>query len=428
MRRMHEVVATTGHIFGLVVALLTGGPAEARAERGASLAERVFAQRILPIFNSPDPSSCTQCHLASVELKSYILPSFEKTFVSLRDQGLIDLARPMESKILKFIARGGDDPQGTSLLSAKVRKKEYDAFAAWIEASCRDPKLRHAAPLGTDEWAGPSVPDEVIRHGRVDRVLTSFIANIWSQRFRCSNCHSAEGKSNADLVRKHGEAVTWMRAKGAEATMRYLLENDLVNTTEPARSRFLRKAVGELDHGGGIKMRVGDAGYIALRRWIDDYARVTRGGYATAADLPKGPAWFGTEVWLRIKDLPAEWVGKLVAMAVYRVGEPTEETAKHPVAATKTIVEQNKDLGTFAHMTLYVALPPRTLSSVATVEQQPRLPPGTYRVRLFSVSADDAGGDLVAHGHEIARFDVEADWRTGFGNATVLSARTLRPH
>ena len=50
--------------------------------------EQVFEKRIMPIFKSPNPSSCTQCHLSGVDLKNYILPSSEKTFLSLRDQGL----------------------------------------------------------------------------------------------------------------------------------------------------------------------------------------------------------------------------------------------------------------------------------------------------------------------------------------------------
>src|SRR5262245_29764747 len=61
----------------------------------------LFEQRIMPIFRSPQPSSCVQCHLASVDLKNYILPSAEKTFVSLRDQGLVDVKNPEQSKILK---------------------------------------------------------------------------------------------------------------------------------------------------------------------------------------------------------------------------------------------------------------------------------------------------------------------------------------
>src|SRR5207237_1243437 len=48
--------------------------------------QQVFERRILPIFKSPEPSSCLQCHLSGVDLKNYILPSHEKTFASLRDQ------------------------------------------------------------------------------------------------------------------------------------------------------------------------------------------------------------------------------------------------------------------------------------------------------------------------------------------------------
>lgn len=72
----------------------------AAAAESNDAADVVFQQRIMPIFKSPNPSSCTQCHLAAVELKDYIQPSSEKTFLSLRDQGLIDLQTPGESKIL----------------------------------------------------------------------------------------------------------------------------------------------------------------------------------------------------------------------------------------------------------------------------------------------------------------------------------------
>jgi hypothetical protein len=74
--------------------------------------QQVFDKRILPIFKSPDPSSCVQCHLAGVDLKNYILPSHEQTFVSLRDHGLIDLDRPEKSKILALIQMGEQDKDG----------------------------------------------------------------------------------------------------------------------------------------------------------------------------------------------------------------------------------------------------------------------------------------------------------------------------
>src|SRR4051812_21266404 len=76
-------------------------------------AKEVFEKRLLPIFKSPNPSSCAQCHLAGVDLKNYLLPSHEDTFASLRDQGLIDLDRPEKSKILALI-RMGESEKGRS--------------------------------------------------------------------------------------------------------------------------------------------------------------------------------------------------------------------------------------------------------------------------------------------------------------------------
>src|SRR5438309_10371800 len=101
----------------------------------ADSAEQVFEKRILPIFKSPNPSSCTQCHLAGVDLKNYILPSHEKTFLSLRDQGLIDLDQPEKSKILQLIQMGESDKSPAALINAKMRQTEYEAFAEWIKSS-----------------------------------------------------------------------------------------------------------------------------------------------------------------------------------------------------------------------------------------------------------------------------------------------------
>ena len=119
--------------------------------------KEVFERRILPIFQSPNPSSCTECHLAGVDLKNYILPSHEKTFLSLRDQGLIDLENPADSKILRLIAMGGGTNQGASLISAKVRETELAAFGDWIQASASDPKLRSAPKLASAEVAKPAM-------------------------------------------------------------------------------------------------------------------------------------------------------------------------------------------------------------------------------------------------------------------------------
>tara|TARA_B100000809_G_scaffold153250_1_gene150608 strand:- start:897 stop:1493 length:597 start_codon:yes stop_codon:yes gene_type:complete len=102
----------------------------------------LFDERIRRIFQSEDPSSCVQCHLSSVDLKDYILPSHQQTFVSLNAQGLIDPRNPAKSKILKLIQMGEkDSDEGARLIHEKIRKAEYKAFAAWIEACCKDPDL-----------------------------------------------------------------------------------------------------------------------------------------------------------------------------------------------------------------------------------------------------------------------------------------------
>ncbi len=112
---------------------------------GSSLSPaELFNARIMPIFRSPQPSSCVQCHLSSVDLKNYILPSHEKTFLSLRDQGLIDLDSPAKSKILTLIRMGDkDQDRGARLIHEKTRLAEYEAFAAWVDACYSDSELRN---------------------------------------------------------------------------------------------------------------------------------------------------------------------------------------------------------------------------------------------------------------------------------------------
>ena len=59
------------HLFPIVLLCLP--VALARADDQPS-PQSVFEQRIMPIFKSPNPSSCVQCHLAGVDIKNYILP------------------------------------------------------------------------------------------------------------------------------------------------------------------------------------------------------------------------------------------------------------------------------------------------------------------------------------------------------------------
>lgn len=157
-------------------------PTKLQNSRNATASsEEIFRQRLLPIFSSPNPSSCTECHLTGVALKDYFRPSEAETFSALVNQGLVDLDNPKSSKILTFIERA---PDNSSLVQKKVRQKELDAFRDWIFAAVANPNLVDVKT--TDIRVGPKVSDEVIRHARKDRVLASFIDNVWTEVGRCA--------------------------------------------------------------------------------------------------------------------------------------------------------------------------------------------------------------------------------------------------
>lgn len=394
----------------------------------ASDAQAVFERRILPIFKSPNPSSCTECHLAGVDLKNYILPSHEKTFLSLRDQGLVDLASPADSKILRLIARGGGTNQGASLISAKVRAAELAAFTEWITASARDPKLRGAAKLSAAEVARPARPLEVIRHARTDRLLASFEDNIWAQRFRCSGCHSPAGKENSKLVAEHGEQVAWLR-ETPEATMRYLIATENINLKQPERSRLLLKPLNEIKHGGGQKMLPGDLTYKAFRAWLDDYARTVNDRYASAAELPSrkpAPAMFGTDIWLKFNNTPPEWADRLLQVSLFAWDRGNNAWETKPIAISDRGVSGK---GKLWQHSLAMLADKDSGRALDWSRSGANLPAGKY---LLKVHVDVAGrlksdwnatlGDADLIGEAV----VESAWPKGYGRMTVVEAGRLQ--
>src|SRR5713226_9520452 len=125
--------------FGITVVMFAASVARAGDDKPTP--KDVFEKRILPIFKSPNPSSCVQCHLAGVDLKNYILPSHRDTFLSLRDQGLIDLDNVEKSKILGLIQMGKEDKAKGAVVHQQNRVKEFEAFVSWLNASAADPAL-----------------------------------------------------------------------------------------------------------------------------------------------------------------------------------------------------------------------------------------------------------------------------------------------
>ena len=283
-----------------IVALLACAALGAAASAGEpSEPERVFRERILPILRSPDPSSCIECHLAAVDLKDFLRPTADETFLSLRDRGLVDVKNPTGSKILTMIRMA---PRTPSPISSKRRAQEAEAFEAWIVASCAQPALADAPPLEASKRGDWRRPVEVIRHGRDDQVLARFIDQFWRDTERCLSCHAPPG--NQKQVEKFGDRVSWIVAGAPRATMLGLVERKFLDLDAPEKSLILRKSTEQVPHAGGRKILIGDETYTRWIGWIRDYARAAKDGYATARDLPATPAEFelASDCWVRVEN------------------------------------------------------------------------------------------------------------------------------
>ena len=415
--------------FGVSVALAGGDdgvPGRVKGTVGdepGSPAE-IFDRRIMPIFRSAKPSSCVECHLSGVDLKNYILDTPEKTFISLRDQGLIDLDKPESSRILEFI-RMGDDAKDPSLIQDSMRSQEYHAFAEWIVASCKQPALRNAPKLRPEERAGPSRPPEVIRHARADRVLATFDREVWSQRFRCTSCHAPGGSETTRLVKEQGtDDFLWLQADPA-TTMRNMIEAGFVDVERPERSLLLRKPTNQVKHGGGKKMEVGDAGYKAFRAWVEDYARTVGGQYRQAGDLPpvSTQQLFATDHWFKIENTPAQWADKLLQVSVHAYDERAGAWHPEPLATSDRGVWGKGKL--WQHNLIAVATRGSERAANWQRAAKPTLPPGRYLIKVFVDVDGRLTRDWKASMDErefVGEYKIQTDWPSGNGKMTVVRA------
>jgi hypothetical protein len=394
-------------------------------EKPASPKE-IFEKRLMPIFNSPNPSSCVQCHLAGVDLKNYIQPSHEKTFVSLRDQGLIDLDNPEKSKILQLIGMGKEDA-GAALIHRKNRTAEYDAFAEWIRQSAADPKLRDL-PKASD-LASPTRPVEVIRHARKDRLLESFENSIWAMRFRCMSCHIEGTAENRKLVEEHGSRVAWFKKDGPAAALEYLASSRLINIEKPEKSLLLTKPLNEVEHGGGQKFNKGDQGYRAFLGFLEDYARIKKDAYTDAASLPKidrDTLHFGSESWFKLTNTRPEWADRMLQVDIYAWNAKDGAWELSPIATSDRAVYGK---GKLWQHTLTLSAAKNSPLAKSWKEVAAALPKGKYLVKVFVDARGRLGqepGAVLGKEDFVGQAQIESAWPSGYGRMTVLDSQSLR--
>lgn len=410
----------------LAFVLLLVAAHSARAETP----EDVFAKRIVPIFKSPNPSSCVQCHLSGVDLKDYIRPTHRETFLSLRDQGLVDLDHPEKSKILHLIDMGKDAKKATDI-QKKNREAEFEAFAAWVKASCADKELRDAPKLKAAELARPAKPDAVIRHARQDRVQDSFENTVWALRFRCVSCHTEDGaaeRAKKKPTESVGEHMAWIRTT-PEETLAYLVRSKLIDAKKPEKSLILLKPLhDDVKHGGGVKFLVGDQGYKAFRSFLDDYAAVVNDTYSKANELPTKPKLiqFGTQSWLKIQNTPPAWADKYVAVKLFAWNKTSNAWDTNPIATTDRKVWGGGKLWQH-NLTLLTA--PDSEDAKKWKVGKPILASGKYLMKVYLDADDKLAKDWKAELSEadyVGQAVVESKWPTGHGNMTVIDGATVK--
>jgi len=393
----------------------------------AETPQEVFEKRILPIFKSPNPSSCVQCHLSGVDLKDYLLPSARDTFLSLRDQKLIDLDNIDKSKILDFIQKGKEDKAKATAIHQANRAKEYEAFVGWLKACAADAELRNAPALDATKTAKPALPREVIRHARQDRLLASFENTIWSMRFRCMSCHTEGTPGNIKNVAKWGEQVAWFKKDGPEATLNYLLSSKLIDWKNPEKSLLLTKPLNQVKHEGGIKIEVGDLGYKAIRSFLDDVVKIKSGGYPTPASLPKPntTATFGSEIWIKLTNTPPAWGDHLLQVNVYAWDEKKGAFDSEPIASTDRKVSGKGAV--FQHtLTMQAAVDSERAQNWKKAKAA--LPRGKYLVKVYVDSKNMLAKDwqtILGDADYVGKAEITADWREGYGAMTVIDAKKI---
>jgi hypothetical protein len=382
-------------------------------------ASDIFARRILPLAQADQPSSCRECHVAGIDLSQYIRSDAGATFAALRAAGLVNADQPEKSKLLEFIARA---PEKGNPVLAKVRTEELAAFTAWITAAAKDPRIASAQPSG--EPIGPALPKEIIRHARLDRVLQSFVENLWIERERCAGCHSPD--KNQRVVKNHGEQVSWIVPDDPAATLATIIDHELIDIDDPDKSLILQKPLNQVDHGGHIKFALGSRTDKQFRRFLHDYAATVTGKYHSASDLPKQPdeVVVATAQHLRLTDVPSEFGGKLARIDLYRWSEAG--WSSRPVAT----VDGRTNLKNGQFQGVVFASMPRTIDIAKEVERRRQFPEGRYRARLYVDREEKASRNRdyeLGQADLIGDIEFDGPWPAGYQPPKILSASAASP-
>lgn len=376
----------------------------------------IYQRRVVPLLQSSKASSCSECHLQGVKLDDFLTVDPKKSFASLRARGWIDVDHPSESKLLQFIAK---KPDKSSDLMDQVRKSELEAIGQWILASVKDPEALNS-PL--PELNDLKLDDALIRHARKDRVLDRFVDIVWSQFERCANCHSPE--RNAKQVEKNGVQMSWIVPNSPSETLKLLEDRKLINLDKPSASLLKTKALGQDDHGGGVKFPVDGQTDREWGRFLEDYVAIQNARYKSSKDLPNldGMKTWRTGYHLRIKELPQLPVGQYAVILMYRI-KSDGIVAEEATAIGEGRVSKDGFSWSSSLMILEPSIPPRPNTAS---EWNNLLPDSKYQLRWIVIDDSASSMKKILSMRPSARVEIDSLWKTGHSSAKTISFQSFQ--
>lgn len=249
-----------------------------------STGTEIYERRIAPVLVDDRPKSCNECHLSGVDLTLFARETPCETLACMQDLGLVDLASPEDSLILKWIDRASPS---SPLITEAIIAEEYEGMREWLEyysgcglaecagIQCGDGKREVFCELTNEPLAEQG---RAVDPGGCSEVALEllFRETIYASRRRCFPCHSDDESRNFPtaghwLIEGDTCAVSSLR------TMRNLIERNLINVDDPEQSLLLLKPLdqseGGIQHGGLDKFHPGDANYEDMLYWLTRYGQ-----------------------------------------------------------------------------------------------------------------------------------------------------------
>lgn len=388
------------------IAIVFGG----RDAWGESPSE-IYQRLVIPLIQSSRASSCSECHFQGIKLDDFLTSDPRASFASLRARGWIDIDRPSESKLLEFIAK---KPEQSMTIMEQVRESELEAISKWIQASVEDPESLNT-PL--PEWNNLKLDDKLIRHGRRDQVLSRFVDVVWSQLEQCANCHSPD--RNAKQVEKNGETMSWIVPNSPWETLQLLEERKLIDLEKPMASLLKTKALGQDEHGGGVKFPVGGQTDREWGKFLEDYAAIRRGRYIKSIEIPafESIRTWRTGLHLRIKELPSLSAGQYAVILMHRI-HSGGKIGSEPIAIGEGRVSQD---GTSWGTSMMLLEPTAKRNTRVSVAWDSLLSEGRYKLSWIVFDGSCSSLQEILSMKPTMQTEIDSLWKSGHSNAKTIS-------